>query len=288
MNVLTAELIGTALLVLLGNGVVASCCLKDTKSGPAGWMVIATAWAFAVYVGVVVAGPISGAHLNPAVTLGLAIKGATPWSMVPTYIGAQFIGAIIGAFLVWLFFIDHFAVTLDEDAKRACFCTYPAIRNYPVNFISELVGTFVLVFVLFYIIGNGASLTLPGEAAATPVGLGSIGGLPVAILIWAIGLSLGATTGYAINPARDLGPALRPLHAAAAHRRRLVLQLGAGTWPARRGRPCRLALQRADVTALVSIKNRPPGRFFIASAVAAKKAASRSFSAGILMKLALH
>ena len=105
MNVLTAELIGTALLVLLGNGVVASCCLKDTKSGPAGWMVIATAWAFAVYVGVVVAGPISGAHLNPAVTLGLAIKGATPWSMVPTYIGAQFIGAIIGAFLVWLFFI---------------------------------------------------------------------------------------------------------------------------------------------------------------------------------------
>jgi len=171
MNVLTAELIGTALLVLLGNGVVASCCLKDTKSGPAGWMVIATAWAFAVYVGVVVAGPISGAHLNPAVTLGLAIKGATPWSMVPTYIGAQFIGAIIGAFLVWLFFIDHFAVTLDEDAKRACFCTYPAIRNYPVNFISELVGTFVLVFVLFYIIGNGASLTLPGEATATPVGL---------------------------------------------------------------------------------------------------------------------
>ena len=204
MTVLTAELIGTALLVLLGNGVVASCCLKDTKSGPAGWMVIATAWAFAVYVGVVVAGPISGAHLNPAVTLGLAIKGATPWSMVPTYIGAQFIGAIIGAFLVWLFFIDHFAVTLDEDAKRACFCTYPAIRNYPINFLNELIGTFVLVFVIFYI--SGGSLTLPGEASATPVGLGSVGALPVAILVWAIGLSLGATTGYAINPARDLGP----------------------------------------------------------------------------------
>ncbi len=206
MNVLTAEIIGTALLILLGNGVVASCCLKDTKSGPAGWMVIATGWAFAVYIGVLVAGPVSGAHLNPAVTLGFAIHGSLPWSAVPSYIAGQFIGAIIGAFLVWIFFFDHFAVTLDEDAKRACFCTYPAIRNYPVNFISELVGTFVLVFVLFYIIGNGASLTLPGEAAATPVGLGSIGGLPVAILIWAIGLSLGATTGYAINPARDLGP----------------------------------------------------------------------------------
>ena len=204
MNVLTAEIIGTALLILLGNGVVASCCLKDTKSGPAGWMVIATGWAFAVYIGVLVAGPVSGAHLNPAVTLGFAIHGSLPWSAVPSYIAGQFIGAIIGAFLVWIFFFDHFAVTLDEDAKRACFCTYPAMRNYPINFINELVGTFVLMLTIFYI--AGASLTLPGEAAATPVGLGSIGALPVAITVWAIGLSLGATTGYAINPARDLGP----------------------------------------------------------------------------------
>jgi len=205
MNIFTAELIGTALLILLGNGVVASCCLKDTKSGPAGWMVITTGWAFAVYVGVVVAGPVSGAHLNPAVTLGLAMKGATAWSAVPTYVAAQFIGAIIGAFLVWIFFMDHFNVTLDEDAKRACFCTYPAIRNYPLNFICELIATFVLVFVIFYIVGNG-SVTLPGEANATPIGLGSVGAIPVAILIWVIGISLGATTGYAINPARDLGP----------------------------------------------------------------------------------
>ena len=203
MNIFIAETIGTALLILLGNGVVAACCLKNTKSGPAGWMVITTAWAFAVYVGVIAATALgSGAHINPAVTLAFAVNGNIGWDLVAPYIGGQFLGAIIGALLVWIHYLDHFAVTLDEDAKRACFCTYPAIRNYPVNFISELVGTFVL----FYIIGNGASLTLPGEATATPVGLGSIGGLPVAILIWAIGLSLGATTGSAINPARDLGP----------------------------------------------------------------------------------
>ena len=205
MNIFIAETIGTALLVLLGNGVVAACCLKNTKSGPAGWMVITTAWAFAVYVGVIAATALgSGAHLNPAVTLGFAVNGNIGWDVVAPYILGQFLGAIIGALLVWIHYLDHFAVTLDEDAKRACFCTYPAMRNYPINFINELVGTFVLMLTIFYI--AGASLTLPGEAAATPVGLGSIGALPVAITVWAIGLSLGATTGYAINPARDLGP----------------------------------------------------------------------------------
>ena len=179
MNIFIAETIGTALLILLGNGVVAACCLKNTKSGPAGWMVITTAWAFAVYVGVIAAKALgSGAHINPAVTLAFAVNGNIGWDLVAPYIGGQFLGAIIGALLVWIHYLDHFAVTLDEDAKRACSCTYIA----------------------------GASLTLPGETAATPVGLGSIDALPVAITVWAIGLSLGATTGYAINPARDLGP----------------------------------------------------------------------------------
>lgn len=205
MSPFVAEIIGTLLLVLLGNGVVAACCLKDTKSGPAGWMVITTAWAFAVFVGVVVAGPYSGAHLNPAVTIGLAVAGKFAWGSIVPYILAQFIGAMLGALLVWWFYQDHFKITDDEGLKRACFCTSPAIRNLPVNFINEAVGAFVLVFVVFYIAGG--SIVLPGTEEVA-VGLGSVGALPVAILVWAIGLSLGATTGYAINPARDLGPRL--------------------------------------------------------------------------------
>lgn len=206
MNVFTAEIIGTALLILLGDGVVANCVLKDTKGNNGDWMVITTAWAFAVFVGVVVAGPVSGAHLNPAVTIGLATAGKFAWSLVPEYIVAQMIGAAIGAFLVWLFHKDHFAITDDEGAKRACFCTEPAIRNFPSNLISEIIGTFVLVFVIFYLLSEG-SVKLDG-VTTTPIGLGSIGALPVAILVWVIGLSLGGTTGYAINPARDAGPRL--------------------------------------------------------------------------------
>lgn len=206
MSPFMAELVGTALLVLLGNGVVAACVLKGGKAEGAGWMVITTAWAFAVYVGVVVAGPVSGAHFNPAVSIGLAAAGKFAWGSVLPYIIAQFIGAMIGALLVWVFYRDHFKITENEGAKRACFCTEPAIRNYPSNFISEMIGTFVLLFVIYHIAGAG-SLDIPGQGSV-PVGLGSVGAIPVAILIWAIGLSLGGTTGYAINPARDNGPRL--------------------------------------------------------------------------------
>jgi glycerol uptake facilitator protein len=208
MTPFIAEIIGTMLLILLGNGVVANVVLKDTKGNNSGWIVITTAWALAVFVGVTVAGPVSGAHLNPAVTLGLAIAGKFSWDLVPTYIAAQMIGAMLGAFLVWLFNKDHFAITEDEGAKLACFSTGPAIRKPISNLISETIGTFVLVFVIFYF--ADPSLTLQHEPTAK-IGLGTVGALPVTFLVWAIGLSLGGTTGYAINPARDLGP--RIMHA---------------------------------------------------------------------------
>ena len=204
MSPFMAELVGTALLILLGNGVVANCVLKDTKSGGGNWMIITTAWAFAVFVGVVVAGPISGAHINPAVTLGLALAGLFPWDQVLPYIVAQMIGAMIGAGLVYSFYIDHFKATEEPALRRACFSTEPAIRNIKVNYWNELVGTFVLMFVIYYI--AGANVVFPGSVEESPIGLGSLGALPVAILVWVIGLSLGGTTGYAINPARDTGP----------------------------------------------------------------------------------
>ncbi len=204
MSPFIAEIVGTFLLILLGNGVVATCVLKNTKASGSGWMVITTAWAFAVFIGVVVAGPYSGAHMNPAVTIGLAVAGKFPWASVPMYLAGEFIGAMLGALCVYIYFIDHFKVTEEEGLKRACFCTEPAIRNLPVNYMNEVIGTFVLVFVIFYL--AGANITLPGADASTPIGLGSIGALPVAILVWVIGLCLGSTTGYAINPARDGGP----------------------------------------------------------------------------------
>ncbi|KFF27835.1 MIP/aquaporin family protein [Chryseobacterium vrystaatense] len=208
MNPFTAELIGTMLMILLGNGVVANVVLKGTKGNNSGWIVITTAWALAVFVGVTVAGPASGAHLNPAVTLGLAVAGKFSWDLVPTYIAAQMLGGMLGAFLVWLFNKDHFAITEDEGAKLACFSTGPAIRNTFSNLISEIIGTFVLVFVIFHF--SDPSISLNADPTAK-VGLGSVGALPVTLLVWAIGLSLGGTTGYAINPARDLAP--RIMHA---------------------------------------------------------------------------
>lgn len=208
MTPFIAELIGTMLLILLGNGVVANVVLKGTKGNNSGWIVITTAWALAVFVGVTVAGPASGAHLNPAVTLGLAVAGKFSWDLVPTYIAAQMLGGMLGAFLVWLFNKDHFAITEDEGAKLACFSTGPAIRNPFSNLISEIIGTFVLVFVIFHF--SDPSISLNADPAAK-IGLGSVGALPVTLLVWAIGLSLGGTTGYAINPARDLAP--RIMHA---------------------------------------------------------------------------
>lgn len=208
MTPFIAEVLGTMLMILLGNGVVANVVLKDTKGNNSGWIVITTAWAFAVFVGVTVAGPISGAHLNPIVSIGLALIGKFSWNLVPTYILAQMIGAMLGAFLVWLSHKDHFKATEDEGTKLACFSTSPAIRNNVSNLISEIIATFVLIFTIFYI--AGPSLKIATDSDAT-IGLGTVGALPVAILVWVIGLSLGGTTGYAINPARDLGP--RIMHA---------------------------------------------------------------------------
>jgi glycerol uptake facilitator protein len=200
MSEFSSELIGTMLLILLGTGVVANVVLKGTKGNNAGWMVITTGWALAVFVGVVIASPYSGAHLNPAVTIALAITGKFAWNKVILYITAQILGAIIGALLMWIVYRDHFNATSDPIAQLAVFSTTPAIHNRLFNLLSEIVGTFVLIFVIFYF--TGAEM---GENK-TPVGLGSLGALPVAFLVWAIGLSLGGTTGYAINPARDLGP----------------------------------------------------------------------------------
>ncbi len=200
MTPFLAELVGTGALILLGNGVVANVVLTGTKGQNGGWIVITTGWALAVYVGVVIATPFSGAHLNPAVTLAMAVSGKLPWASVLPYIIAQMLGAMIGSFLVWVMYRDHFNKTEDSSLQLAAFATGPAIRDNIPNLISELIGTFVLVFTVFFITG--------GEIVESKshIGLGSIGALPVALLVWAIGLSLGGTTGYAISPARDLGP----------------------------------------------------------------------------------
>jgi glycerol uptake facilitator protein len=200
MSPFMAEFLGTMLLILLGDGVVANVLLTDTKGNNSGWIVITTAWGLAVFVGVVVAAPYSGAHLNPAVTIGLALAGKFAWANVLPYIAAQMLGAFAGAFLVWVMYYDHFQRTNAPDSILAVFCTGPAIRNYVSNIASEIIGAFVLIFTVFYV--TGAQIT----PSKTPIGLGSVGALPVALLVWVIGLSLGGTTGYAINPARDLGP----------------------------------------------------------------------------------
>ena len=200
MTPFIAEIIGTTLLILLGGGVVANVVLDKTKGNNSGWIVITTGWALAVYVAVVVAGPYSGAHINPAVSIGLAIAGKFPWESVPSYILAQMIGAMLGSFTVWLMYKDHFEATEDGETKKAVFCNAPAIRNTVSNLFSEAVGTFVLIFTILYF--TDATI----NDSQTIIGLGSLGAIPVAFLVWVIGLSLGGTTGYAINPARDLGP----------------------------------------------------------------------------------
>jgi glycerol uptake facilitator protein len=192
MNPYFAEFIGTALLILLGNGVVAGVLLKNSKAESAGWLVITVAWGLAVTFGVYAVGAVSGAHLNPAVTLALASTGAFSWSMVTGYIVAQVAGAAFGACLVYLHYLPHWAKTDDADLKRAVFCTAPAERHTVGNFISEFIGTFVLMFGLSAL---GANKFAEG-----------LNPLAVGALVLAIGLSLGGTTGYAINPARDLGP----------------------------------------------------------------------------------
>lgn len=198
MTAYIGELIGTMILIILGDGVVANVVLGKTKGNSSGWIVITTGWAMAVFVAVYITGWVSGAHINPAVTVGLAVGGAFPWSQVPGYIIAQVIGAFIGAVIVWLAYFQHWGATPDAGAKLAVFSTGPAIRNTVWNLVTEIIGTFMLMFGVF---GIGAN-----NAASGAVSLGALGAAVVAFLVWGIGLSLGGPTGYAINPARDLGP----------------------------------------------------------------------------------
>lgn len=204
MSPFWAEFTGTFLLLLIGNGVVANMLLKDTKGAgdPGTWTMITTAWGLAVFVGVVVAGPYSGAHLNPAISLALWLNGDLATASLAPYMLAQLFGAAAGTTFNYVFHKLHFDRTTDPGIIQGTFCTAPAIRSTWNNLFSELVGTFVLAFVVFYIQSSGSIETTP----ETPVGLGSVGALPVALLVWVIGLGLGGTTGYAINPARDLGP----------------------------------------------------------------------------------
>ena len=203
MSIFAAEVIGTAILILLGNGVVACVLLNESKGQNSGWIVITFGWGMAVMAGAFAVGQFSGAHLNPAVTLGFAIDGSIEWSDVPEYFAGEFVGAFVGAFigatLVWLAYLDHWKETEDPGLKLACFSTAPAIRNPVSNMITEIIGTFVLVFGVLAFFANEAT-------AAT-----GLGGLLVGLLVLGIGLSLGGPTGYAINPARDLGP--RIMHA---------------------------------------------------------------------------
>ncbi|MFD2200265.1 MIP/aquaporin family protein [Shivajiella indica] len=201
MDVFVAEFVGTSLLIAMGSGVVANVVLNQTKGNGSGWIVITTAWALGVFIGVVVAGPYSGAHLNPAVSIALAITGDFAWALVPKYILAQVLGAMFGSGIAWLVYKDHFDATNDPGSKFAPFATAPAIRNLPSNLISEIVGTSVLIIVILY-----STEPVIQDGNDTPIGMGSLGALPVAFLVWVIGLALGGTTGYAINPARDLGP----------------------------------------------------------------------------------
>ena len=191
------EFIGTAVLILFGDGVVACTTLKGSKGYGGGWIVITIAWGLAVMLGVFIAGPYSGAHLNPALSIALAAAGKFSWASVPAYIIAQLAGGLLGAVLVYLFYKDHYDATDDAATKLGTFCTMPAIMNKPRNFFCEVIGTLVLVFVI---------LMLGTDENAAGVAFGANGAFPVTMLIMALGMSLGGTTGYAINPARDLAP----------------------------------------------------------------------------------
>ncbi|ASG67194.1 glycerol uptake facilitator protein [Francisella halioticida] len=203
-----AEFIGTMLLILLGNGVVAGVVLNKTKSHNGGWVVITFAWGLAVFIGVLVAGPISGAHLNPAVTLALALAGKFSWVWVVPFIVSQVLGAMLGQLLVWTIYYPHYSATNDVDFKLATCCTAPAIKCIPSNLISEIVGTFVLIFAILTMHGVVVHSGSSSLTTAYPVDIGALGGIPVAFVVIAVGMSLGGTTGYAINPARDFGPRL--------------------------------------------------------------------------------
>jgi glycerol uptake facilitator protein len=209
MEVYLAEVVGTMLLVIFGDGVVANVCLARTKGHGSGWIVIATGWGLGVALAIYAVGRISGAHINPAVTLGLASIGAFDLALVPGYIAAQVLGGFLGAVVVWLSYLPHFDATDDAATVRGVFCTAPEIRSTGANFTAEVIGTVVLVFGVLAIGANAGELQ-GGEidlSAAFSTGLSPF---LVGVLVWGIGLSLGGPTGYAINPARDLGPRLAP------------------------------------------------------------------------------
>lgn len=191
------EFVGTLVLILLGDGVCCATSLNKSKAQGAGWVVVTLGWGLAVMCGVFIAGPYSGAHLNPAVTLGFAIAGQFDWCAVLPYIAAQMLGGFAGAVLVYMFYKDHFDATEDAATKLGVFCTMPAIMNKGRNFFCETVASWLLVFVI---------LALGNKENLPEVGMGELGAFPVTMLIMSIGMSLGATTGYAINPARDLAP----------------------------------------------------------------------------------
>lgn len=193
MNVFFAEFFGTSMILVFGSGVVSNVLLNKTKGNNSGWIVISFGWAIGVFTGVLIAAPVSGAHLNPAVTLALVLAHKFSPSLMPLYISAQVLGAMFGSGLAWLAYKKHFDATDDADAKLAVFCTGPNIRSYWYNVATEVIGTYVLALAVLYM-------------AAPDVGLGALNALPVAIVVLGIGLSLGGPTGYAINPARDLGP----------------------------------------------------------------------------------
>ena len=193
MEAFIGEILGTFILIALGAGVVANVVLHGTGGHGSGYIVITWGWGIAVFVAVFISASVSGAHINPAVTVGLASAGLFPWTQVPIYILAQLIGAFLAAVCVWFHYRDHFDATEDADAKLGVFSTAPAIPNLVSNLYSEIFGTFILVLGVLYI-------------AAPEVGLGALDALPVGLLVFGIGMSLGGTTGYAINPARDLGP----------------------------------------------------------------------------------
>lgn len=206
MHPYVAEFAGTVILVLLGNGVVANVVLQQTKGHAAGWIVITSGWGLAVFTAVACVGQFSGAHINPAVTLGLAIAGKFAWYDVAGYVAAQMCGGVTGAALVLGFYYPHYAATDDPGAKLATFATGPAIRRPLQNLFCEVVGTFVLMWAVLLAAKPGFKLASGDASTEVPVGLGSLDALPVGLIVLAIGLSLGGTTGYAINPARDLGP----------------------------------------------------------------------------------
>ena len=211
MEIFLAEVVGTAILIVIGDGVVANVVLAKTKGHNSGWIVITTGWGLAVAMAVYAVGRVSGAHLNPAVTFGLASIDSLAWAEVPTYLAGEMVGAMLGAVLVYLSYYRHWGATDDPAAKLAVFCTGPAIRSPGANLVTEIIGTALLMFGILGIGANALEIQSVCEIDLSAVFSTGIAPLLVGFLVWAIGLSLGGPTGYAINPARDLGP--RIVHA---------------------------------------------------------------------------